>query len=107
MFDFAIYQVTKLDEKRSIFRQIHVFDIMGWGSNQSLQKSVVKNRGMNMRKELIKHMENKPNDFSFKSMEDQLKKDPIGRLILEINIEKIQNEYDKSIMVDKNNVNNN
>jgi len=31
-------------------------------------------------------------------MEDQLKKDPLGRLILDLNIEKLQKEYDEKML---------
>jgi len=92
------YHIEKLDENRTLFTQVHVFDLGGLGSNQTLQKMVVKDRGLQLRTNLIKHMNTKPKDFSLKSMEDQLKKDPLGRLILDLNIEKLQKEYDEKML---------
>jgi len=55
--------LKKLDENRTLFTQVHVFDLGGLGSNQTLQKMVVKDRGLQLRTNLIKHMNTKPKDF--------------------------------------------
>jgi len=88
MFDFQSYQLQKLDEKRTSFKQIHIFDLSGWTSSSvTLKKKVALERGLNLKKALSAYLESKSNDLTIKSVKDELLKDPLGRLLVNIDIE--------------------
>jgi hypothetical protein len=98
--DLATYQVQKIDENRTKLTQIHLFDAGGW-TTPKLQRYVINDRGVKLRKKCLEHIKNKPKDFGFESLKEKLSQDLVGRLILELDIPKIQKDYDEKIKNEK------
>jgi len=59
MLDLQSYHIQKLDERRTSFKQVHLFDLQGFASSKKIQKSVCQDRGVGLRKTLLEHMKNK------------------------------------------------
>jgi len=96
MLDMQSYHIQKLDERRTSFKQVHLFDLEGWASSQYLQKVVAKDRGTTLRKTLLAHMKKKmnPNALTIESCKDSLLNDPIGRLLYNLDITGLDKEYE-------------
>jgi hypothetical protein len=81
MNDFCLYQIKKLDENRTIYSQVHIVDFKGWTHQKIFHKSSLKKRTEMFKKVVFQHLDQKPDDFSFKTMQEKLKLDPYGKLI--------------------------
>jgi ankyrin repeat protein len=86
-----IYQ--KLDENRTLFTQI-IFSDLGIPQNKFLFKMITTNRGSEMRKIFIKHICSKPSNY-FHEIKEKYNNDPFIKQILELEIEKQEEEYEK------------
>eukprot|EP01080_Neovahlkampfia_damariscottae_P003232 gene3232-5676_t len=82
MFDFQSHIFQKLDDKRTQYTQIHIGDVGGWAQNASLMRMVVKKRGSELRKNLIKHLSSRKELKSFKDSKE-FQSNPIGCKIIE------------------------
>jgi len=89
MLDMQSYHIQKLDDRRTSFKQIHLFDLSGWGSSITLQRLVCKSRGEKIRKTLFDHLNSKENDITIEQCKEKLSKDPLGRLLVDLEINKI------------------
>jgi DNA-nicking Smr family endonuclease len=69
-----------------------VLDLGGWASNRALQKASLKDRGVGLRKTLVEHMQSK-GDLTFESYAETLKKDSVGRLILDLDIPGLKKKF--------------
>ena len=84
MFDFQAHIFQKLDDNRTQYTQIHIGDLGGWAQNSNLMRMVVKKRGNELRKNLIKHLSlhSSSKDIKLKNLKE-FKENSIGKIILE------------------------
>lgn len=56
-------------------------------------KLVVKSRGEQLRKALLKHISTIPDNITIESKADELRKENYGRLLLDLNIKELRQKY--------------
>jgi hypothetical protein len=103
MADLQSYHIQALGDGKTSFKQIHVFDLFGWGSSRTLQKLAASDRGIGLRSMLLKHMEGKKEN-TLEEAKEKLSKDPLGRLLLDIDIKGLDLAYQnmtKELVSDK------
>eukprot|EP01080_Neovahlkampfia_damariscottae_P003233 gene3233-5677_t len=83
IFNFAYFLYTKLDDKRTMYTQIHIGDFGGWTHESKMAKIALKRRGTDLRKNLIEHIKKKQPNLKVKDYRFELEKDPVGRMVYE------------------------
>jgi hypothetical protein len=90
VFVYSFNACQKLDENRTLFSQVIMSDI-GMLQNNFLFKTIIGKRGNELRKLFINHIISKKESFD----KNVFSNDPHGRQILELEMEKQDEEYEK------------
>jgi hypothetical protein len=81
-FDFGCNIFQQLTENKTQYTEVHLGNYGGWAENLNLLKNLIMNRGHSVKNNLMKHLEKKQN-LTFEIYEDDLSKDPFGKLVVE------------------------
>jgi hypothetical protein len=98
MFDWFFYFFQKVDEKKTIFTQIHLMNVGGWfatGNQMTMAKQILKSMGEKLKKNLFNIPKNIPDtakisDFKEKYStlnESGVPLDGSGMLLISMNID--------------------
>ena len=75
-FNFLSTSLKVLSQNSTLFTQINLVDIGGWGSNQTILKKLAHERSLKIQKMLIKTINAAPQDLKLPDIFDQSKDDP-------------------------------
>jgi ankyrin repeat protein len=93
IFNFFFFILQKLDDNRTLFSYIHLSD-MNIPSNTYLTKILLGNRGNILRNNLISHITSKPTNY-YGEIKEKFEKDPYSKQVLLLEIDKIDEDYQK------------
>lgn len=91
--DMACLNVRKLDENRTLVKELIVFDACGWSRWKLLQRYIALDRAKRFMKTQLKHLGEPKKLYTFEGQKESLMKDSIGKIIVEIDIPKVRKEY--------------
>eukprot|EP01080_Neovahlkampfia_damariscottae_P010992 gene10992-3698_t len=103
MFGFVFMKYQKLDEKKTLFSQVHILDVGGWSRNQKLFKLVAKSRGSKFRENMSNLETGFPDGSTIEENKEELVKeengipvDGFGKLLYYLKIEEKEQIFEKT-----------
>ena len=104
MFDFTVRKFQKLDENKTFYQEITLTDLGGWAKGNTFGNLILKERAHGIRKSTMKTSKNfsddaKISDFKekFSSLDENGRpKDMYGKLLIDLDIEGMDKEYEES-----------
>eukprot|EP01080_Neovahlkampfia_damariscottae_P012294 gene12294-5877_t len=104
LFDFTFRKFQKLDENKTFYQEITFFKMGGWADNKSFISLVIKDRAAGLRKSITKSCSSFPEDVKISDLskkfneldEKSLPKDMLGKMLVDLDIEKMDQEFSES-----------
>lgn len=90
--DMRLDSIQRIDDNRTLYKQIHVYSPMGWAKSLFLQKIVSGKVGSKFEKSFNAHLAKKKED-TWEDVYNSLKGDPAGSILEEIDIPKADKEF--------------
>jgi len=90
------HHLQKIDDHKTLYKQTHLFNPLGFAHNKTLQRMVTKVVGQGVQKTVLEHVPKK-NCETWDEVIENLKGDPISKMIQELDIPKRDKEYNDSL----------
>eukprot|EP01080_Neovahlkampfia_damariscottae_P003986 gene3986-7242_t len=105
MFDYTMRKFQKIDENKTLFQEVTLGNIGGWGTNDSFVKMVLKNRANGLRKSVLDTCSKFPDNVKISDFKEKFNKmnedgkpmDMYGKVLVDLDIEKMDERYKTSM----------
>lgn len=103
MFDFQSTHIQKVDNKKTLFTQIHLYALGGWINNKSFMKLIAAERGKKLLQDLVGNIKKTPENVKLDDLDkkDTFKGDGLARILFDLQIHKKDKEYHDKIKREK------
>eukprot|EP01080_Neovahlkampfia_damariscottae_P003985 gene3985-7241_t len=105
MFDYTLRKFQKIDENKTLFQEVTLGNFGGWGKSDSFVKMVIKSRASGLRKSVLDTCSRFSDDVKISDFKEKFNKmneegipmDMYGKVLIDLDIEKMDEEYKYSL----------
>eukprot|EP01080_Neovahlkampfia_damariscottae_P003987 gene3987-7243_t len=110
MFDFTLRKFQKLDENKTLYQEVTLGNVGGWGKGEGFGKMIVKSRAAGLRKSVLETCSRFSDDVKISDFKEKFSKmndngtpmDMYGKVLIDLDIEKMDKEYEETLKKESN-----